>query len=216
MELFAALPLFTVAVVLISASPGPAVALILRQAALHGWRATVPTVLGLETGLFLWALAAGAGLTALIAASDTAYLVLRVVGAAFLVYLGVRAWRAGLAIDRTGSPEAVGVTIAPRPTPHARRAFAEGALVQLANPKAAAFLMALYPQFVPPGRSMLASTVALATYQVALETALYVGLAVVVARAGAWLRTPHIRRRTEFVTGSVLIGLGIRMAATQR
>lgn len=216
MELLSALPLFTVAVVLISASPGPAMALILRRAALHGWRATVPTVLGLESGLFLWALAAGAGLTALIAASDTAYLVLRVGGAAFLVYLGVKAWRAGLAIDPAGSPEGGGATGAPYPTPRARRAFTEGALVQLANPKAAAFLMALYPQFVPPGGPVLAGTVTLAAYQVALETVLYTGLAMLVARAGAWFRTPRIRRRIEFVTGSVLVGLGVRMAATQR
>lgn len=196
-EVFAALPLFTVAVVLISASPGPAVALIVRQAALHGWRAAVPTVLGLEAGLFMWALAAGGGLTALIAASDAAYLVLRVVGAAFLVFLGVNAWRAGVTIDAAtppepdaAPPEPGSADAAPRPGVPARRAFAQGAVVQLANPKAAAFLMALYPQFVPHDQPMLPSTVALASYQVLLETALYTGLAVGVARAGAWFRTP--------------------------
>lgn len=207
------LPLFTVAVVLISASPGPAVALIVRQSALHGPRSTLPTVLGLEAGLFLWALAAGAGLTALVAASDSAYLVLRVVGAAFLVWLGVKAWRSGLAAATDAAPE-VG-TAAPPLAGTALRAFAQGLIVQLANPKAAAFLMALYPQFVPANRPMLTGTVALATYQVMLETALYTGLATVVGRAGAWFRTPRIRRRTEFVTGSVLLGLGLRMAVTE-
>lgn len=67
-------------------------ALIVRRAALRGFGSTVGTVLGLELGIYLWALAAGAGLAAIVAASQTAYLVLRVVGAAFLVLLGVRAW----------------------------------------------------------------------------------------------------------------------------
>jgi threonine/homoserine/homoserine lactone efflux protein len=74
------LPAFVLAVVLISASPGPAMALIVRQAALRGLRGAVPTVLGLELGLYTWALLAAAGFAALVAASEVAYLVLRVVG----------------------------------------------------------------------------------------------------------------------------------------
>src|SRR4051812_37216605 len=92
-QLLVSLPAFLLAVLLISASPGPAMALILRRAALRGWRAAVPTVLGLELGLYCWALFAGAGFAALVAASETAYLVLRVVGAAVLLWLGVRAYR---------------------------------------------------------------------------------------------------------------------------
>ena len=68
-------------------------ALIFRRAALGGWRSAVPTVLGLEFGLYLWALAAAAGFAALVAVSETAYVVLKVVGAAVLLYLGIRAWR---------------------------------------------------------------------------------------------------------------------------
>ena len=93
MDLIALMPAFVVAVLLISASPGPAMALIVRRAAVHGWRAAVPTVLGVEFGLYIWALAAAAGFAALVAVSQTAFLVLKVVGAAVLVWLGVRAWR---------------------------------------------------------------------------------------------------------------------------
>ena len=84
---------FVVAVLLISASPGPAMALILRRSALRGFRSATGTVLGLELGLYLWALAAAAGFAALVAASEAAYLTLKVVGAGVLLYLGVRAWR---------------------------------------------------------------------------------------------------------------------------
>ncbi|MGH3383439.1 MAG: LysE family translocator [Nocardioidaceae bacterium] len=147
MDLVASLPVFLLSVVLISASPGPAMALIFRRAALRGVRATVPTVLGLEAGLYVWAIAAGAGLAALVAASESAYLVLRVVGAAVLVTLGARAWFAAWR-DRGDGPEVVAT--------NGRRsgwlAFGEGAVVQLANPKAAVFMFAFYPQFIPAGR----------------------------------------------------------------
>ena len=99
MDVAASLPAFVLAVLLISASPGPAMALIFRRAALRGLRGAVPTVLGLEAGLYAWALFAGLGFAALVAASEVAYVVLRVVGAAVLLLLGARAlhaaWRGG-------------------------------------------------------------------------------------------------------------------------
>ena len=93
MDVLSSLPAFVLAVLLISASPGPAMALIFRRAALRGLRGAMPTVLGLELGLCLGALVAGAGFAALVAASEIAYLVLRVVGAAVLLVLGIRSCR---------------------------------------------------------------------------------------------------------------------------
>jgi threonine/homoserine/homoserine lactone efflux protein len=93
--------------------------------------------------------------------------------------------------------------------------FTEGLLVMLANPKAAVFMVVFYPQFVPPGRPLFTTTAVLAVLQVALECVLYLTLATAVARAGAWLRKPWIRRRLEAVTGTVLIGLGVRLAISQ-
>ncbi len=94
MEGLSTLPAFLLAVLLISASPGPAMALIFRRSALRGLRGAVPTVLGLEAGLYVWALFAGAGFAALVAASEVAFVVLRVVGAMVLLVLGIKAWRA--------------------------------------------------------------------------------------------------------------------------
>ena len=210
MNVVEVLPAFLLAVLLISASPGPAMALILRRAALHGTRAAVPTVLGLELGLFLWALAAGAGLAAVVAASQIAYTVLRVVGAAVLLYLGVRAWRAAWTDRGEAQPPVSGSR---RST---RGAFGEGVLVQLANPKAAIFMFAFYPQFVPSDGPVLAWTAALALLQVLVETALYLALATTVGRASAWFRRPKLRRRLEAASGTVLIGLGVRVAVSPR
>jgi threonine/homoserine/homoserine lactone efflux protein len=214
MDLVATLPAFVLAVVLISASPGPAVALILRRSALRGFRATVPTVLGLEAGLYVWALAAAGGFAAIVAASETAYLVLRVVGAVVLIYLGVRSWRAAWAEREEVPPSPA--TSEDRRTPGGWRAFSEGLVVQLANPKAAVFMLAFYPQFVPADLPLFRTTALLALLQVALETALYLGLAAGVARAGAWFRGPRVRRRLEAASGTVLVGLGVRVAASSR
>lgn len=207
MDLVAVLPAFLGAVVLICASPGPAMALILRRAALHGWRATVPTVLGLELGVYLWALAAGAGLAALVAASEVAYTVLRVVGAAVLLVLGIKAWRSAWTDHGTPEPPVVRGR-------SARGAFVEGLLVMLANPKAAMFVFAFYPVFVPSTGPVLAWTAALAALQVVVETALYLGLAAAVGRAAGWFRRPKVRRTLEAVGGTVLVGLGVKVATT--
>lgn len=213
MEVLASLPAFVLAVLLISASPGPAMALIFRRAALRGWRGAVPTVLGLELGLYLWALFAGAGFAALVAASEVAYLVLRIVGAVVLLALGARALR--------GAWQQRGRAVPAPPEPPAGRrrwwgAFAEGVVVQLANPKAAVFMIAFYPQFVPAEGPVFGTTAVLGLLQVTLETVLYLALAAGVARAGGWFRRPRIRTRLDVVSGSVLVALGLRVAAAGR
>jgi threonine/homoserine/homoserine lactone efflux protein len=188
-------------------------ALILRRAALRGFRGAVPTVLGLEAGLYAWALLAAAGFAALVAASEIAYLVLRVAGAAFLIVLGVRAWRAAW-LQRRGAaevPEPVAVSPA-----RGRAALGEGFVVMLANPKAAVFMIAFYPQFVPADMPLFSTTAVLAALQVVLETGFYLAIAAGVARAGGWFRRPRVRARLEAVSGTVLVGLGLRVAATAR
>jgi threonine/homoserine/homoserine lactone efflux protein len=213
-HLLVSLPAFLLAVLLISASPGPAMALILRRAALRGWRAAVPTVLGLELGLYCWALFAGAGFAALVAASEVAYLVLRVVGAGVLLVLGIRAFRAAWRARR--DPESV---IHPQPARGRRSwwdSFGEGLVVQLANPKAAVFMIAFYPQFVPADGPVFTTTALLGLLQITVETVLYLTLAAGVARAGAWFRRPRIRRRLDAVSGTVLVGLGLRVALSSQ
>jgi threonine/homoserine/homoserine lactone efflux protein len=214
MDVVHALPAFVLAVVLISASPGPAVALILRRAALRGFRGAVPTVLGLETGLYVWALLAAAGLSALVAASEVGLIVLRIAGAVVLVVLGLRSWRAVLRDRHASADEEIVARDTGSGGTRTRRTFGEGVLVQLANPKAAVFMVAFYPQFVPDDRPLFATTALLALLQVTLETALYLSLAAGVARAGGWFRRRTVRRRLEAVSGTVLVALGLRVATT--
>ncbi len=212
MDLIALMPAFVVAVLLISASPGPAMALILRRAAVHGWRAAVPTVLGLEAGLYIWALTAAAGFAALVAVSQTAFVVLKVVGAGVLLYLGLRAWRSAWR-------GAEGHAAAEAESAGSRawwKTFGEGVVVQLANPKAAIFMVAFYPQFVPADRPLFATTAGLALVQVVLETGFYLSLAYAVGRAGRVFRSSRVRRRLDAIAGTVLVALGVRVALSSR
>lgn len=209
------LPAFLVAVVVVSLTPGPAFALVVRRTALRGLRYGVATVLGLEVGLYAWALLVAAGF-AVVAASELGYLVLKVVGCLVLGWLAVRSLRAWWRERR--APTTYDPAAAP-PAPSRRGlvwAAGEGLVVQLANPKAAVFLLALYPQFVPRDQPLFAATAALGVLQVSVETVLYVGLAVGVARAASWFRSSVVRRRLEALTGAVLLGLGIRLALSDR
>ena len=150
--------------------------------------------------------------SALVAASEVAYLVLRVVGAAVLLVLGFRAWRT--AWRGRGAP----VAVDPAPVGRGRwwGSFGEGVVVQLANPKAAVFMIAFYPQFVPADGPVFGTTALLGLLQITVETVLYLTLAAGVARAGAWFRRPRIRQRLDAVSGTVLVSLGLRVALTSR
>jgi threonine/homoserine/homoserine lactone efflux protein len=208
------LPAFALAVVVIWSVPGPAMLLVVRRAALRGTRSALATVAGLGAGLYVWALAAAAGLGAVVAASAFAYDVVRLVGAVLLVVLGARALRE--AWRHRGEGE-----VAEEPERVARRhsgwaAFSEGLLVQLANPKIAVFLLAFYPQFIPTGAPVLSTTAVLALVQVVLETLLYLPVLAGVARARAWLQRSVVRRWLEVVSATVLVALGLRVAATSR
>jgi threonine/homoserine/homoserine lactone efflux protein len=171
----------------------------------------VPTVLGLEFGLYLWALMAAAGFAALVAVSEAAFVTLKVVGAAVLLYLGIRAWLAAWRGDGHDPDDTQ-----PSGTRAWWRSFSEGVVVQLANPKAAVFMVAFYPQFVPADRPLFTTTAGLALVQVTIETAFYLSLAYAFGRAGRFFRRSRVRRRLDAVAGTVLVALGVRVALSSR
>jgi threonine/homoserine/homoserine lactone efflux protein len=183
--------------VLLSLLPGPATALVVRSAAVHGRREAFHTVLGNSTGILFWALASVLGISALVAASEAAFATLKVVGAVVLVWLGVQALR--------GSGEAR----APKP---ARTAYMQGLLTSGANPKLAVFFIALLPQFVPDGAPVLPWTLAMALILICVDVVYFSVLAWLVSRAKRAVVGSKLARRVEQVTGAVMIGLGLRVA----
>ncbi|WP_405729956.1 LysE family translocator [Streptomyces sp. NBC_00028] len=203
---------FLGACTLIAASPGPSTVLIIKQS-LHSRRSGFLTVLGNETGVFVWGLVAAFGLTALLTASEVAYDVMRVVGAVVLVAFGVQALRQARR-SRTdgaeGAGEAAGGWTGGGKSGWA--AYRGGLLLNLANPKAAVFAMSFLPQFVPAGAPHLPTMVGLAALWAVYEVGYY-GLYVwFVGRMRAVLSRAGVRRRLEQVSGGVLLLLGVRLA----
>jgi threonine/homoserine/homoserine lactone efflux protein len=192
--------------------PGPDTALVTKNAVLHGRRAALGTALGVNLGLVVWTIAAALGLAAVVRASAVAFTALKLIGAAYLIWLGIQALRAA---ERTSA--ATGVR---RPEPVRRLGGMGGArqglASNLANPKIAVLFTSLLPQFVTARAPTLMPFLLLGTIFVAMTLIWLCGYAVVAVKASPTLRRPSIARAIERFTGIVLIGLGVRLATESR
>jgi threonine/homoserine/homoserine lactone efflux protein len=153
-----------------------------------------------------------AGVAALLLASEPAFAAVKLVGAAYLVYLGTQAL---LAAFRSGGPD-MRMGAGPRRALVPAAAYRQGVISNLANPKMAAFFPSLLPQFAPGGEASFWALLLLGLIFCALTLVWLTGYAFAVARAGDFLRRPRIRRAIEGVTGAVLVALGVRLATSQR
>lgn len=192
-------------------TPGPDTALTVRNTLLGGARGGVFTAMGVAAGQVLWASAASAGVVGLLVASAPVFEALKLVGAAYLMVIGVQtlysAFRPGSA-----APSARGAARRIGPG----RALRQGLVNDLANPKIAAFFASLFPQFVPEGSASFAALMMLGLVFSAMTLAWLVAYALAVAKAGDLLRRSGIRRAIEGVTGAVLIAFGLRLASEHR
>ena len=194
---------FLLATFAIILAPGPAQALVLTRALAEGRRSGAMTAVGLNVGTLVHALAAALGLSAILATSAAAFRIVQYAGAAYLIYLGIRALRSGQAIAPVANGRA-----------SFRRAVATGVL----NPKVAVFFLAFLPQFVDPARGSAFVQFVLLGATVAVLDVLYELLLVWIATAlrGRVLSSRRFASWRERVTGVVLIALGARLAMAQR
>jgi threonine/homoserine/homoserine lactone efflux protein len=190
--------------------PGQDTALTIRNTIAGGRRAGAGTAAGVAAGQAVWTLATSAGLAAVLVASEPAFLAVKLVGAAYLVVLGVQALRDALRPAAT-RPHVAG---------HARsspgRAFRQGLLSNLGNPKMAVFFSSLLPQFAPGGEASFLGLAALGLAFCAMTLVWLMAYAAAVARAGDLLRRARVRRALDGVTGAVLVAFGVRLAAESR
>jgi threonine/homoserine/homoserine lactone efflux protein len=196
---------------LIGVAPGPDTAITTRNALVGGRRAGLFTILGVSLGLTIWTLATGVGIAALLRASEPAFVALKVAGAVYLSWLGVQAIRAAL---RTPS-SAGGGHVARRPIAP-RAAFRQGLLTNLGNPKIAVFFTSFLPQFTPAHEASFASLVLLGVLSCLLGLSWLTVYVLAIARIADFLRRPRPRRVLDLVTGTVLVGFGIRLATEHR
>ncbi|WP_345629133.1 LysE family translocator [Rugosimonospora acidiphila] len=214
MTLTSAVLSFAVVAGLLTIIPGLDTALVLRSAVRHGRRQAFVTALGIGTGSLVWGAAAAVGVSALLTASVLAYTVLRVAGAAYMIFLGARMlWTAlrGAGGDAEPTPR-----IALAASASVRLAWLRGLLTNLLNPKIGAFYVAVLPQFIPAGASHLAVGVLLATVH-DVEGMLWFTMIIFGAQAvRGWLRRRSVHRAVDGVTGSVLVCFGLKLGLSAR
>lgn len=193
---------FTGVAALLTITPGVDMALVTRTALGEGLRPALRTSAGICSGLLAWGALSAIGVAAVVAASATAFTVLKLAGAAYLVWLGVQTIRG----ERAREPEAAA----------GGPAFRRGLVSNLLNPKIAVFYSTVLPGFVAAGAALLPAFLLLAGVHVALSLVWLSGYAWAVTRAGHVLRRPRVRRALDRVTGGVLVAFGARLALTSR
>ena len=188
---------FLVVAVIVVVTPGVDMALVTKNALLHGRRAALATALGVNVGIASWTLAAALGIAAIVRASAAAFAVVKFAGAVYLVYLGLQALR---------RRERVGVV------PRRAAPFRQGLISNALNPKIAVFFTSLLPQF---GHSLPALLLLGALFN-AIGLIWLTVYALAVARGRSVLQRPRVRAALDHLSGVVLVGLGVRLALERR
>jgi|SRR5690242_12769099 len=200
-----ALIAFAAAAGLLTITPGLDTALVLRTAAVDGGRRALLAGLGVCLGCLVWGLAASVGLGGLLAVSRLAYDILRLAGAAYLIYLGIRLLTRpapSLDVESRGRSRA--------------NWFTRGLLTNLLNPKVGVFYVTLLPQFIPTGASVTGFSMALAGIH-ALEGIMWFAVLVLATRPlTRWLKRPGVAKGLDRVTGVVFVGFGVGLLLDRR
>ncbi|MFI6371187.1 LysE family translocator [Streptomyces sp. NPDC050546] len=187
--------------------PGPDMAVVTKRAVACGWRDGLRTVGGITAGLLVWGVLTVVGLAAVLAASATAYTVVKLVGAAYLVVLGVQSLL-GSRKRRAGGQG--GAAPAPAGNP-----WRTGLVSNVFNPKIAVFYTGLLPTLAPTGLSPHAGMALLVLLHAGLTVVWLSGYVALLSKARTFFERPAVRRAMDRVTGVVLIGFGVKVAATQ-
>lgn len=203
---------YLVFVVLLVLAPGPDTAVLLKNSLVGGKRGGLTTAFGVAAGNSVQATAAALGVGALITRSQPVFDAVRIVGAIYLCWLGIQAFRAarrgGGALDIETAEATEGRTRA-----HAWRWFRQGMLSNVTNPKVLALYLSVLPQFLSEGHASTQTALLLAYTVVVLGLAWQLVVVAVVERARRWIRRPRVRVSLEAITGAALIGFGIGLVA---
>lgn len=199
---------FAIAAFFVTITPGNDTVLTLKNAICGGPRDGIFTALGIGTGLFVHALLSALGLSVILLASAELFMTVKFVGAAYVIWLGAKSlWaavRGGEDLDELDGG-------CPRPQSRRMR-FREGFLCNVLNPKVAIFYLAFLPQFISPGDPVAVKSVLLAFIHYTMGIAWLVALSLGVGRARRFITRPAFRRSIDGVCGTILVGLGLRLA----
>lgn len=188
---------FLAASILISITPGAGAINTMSNGMRYGLRRTLPAIVGLQVGLGIQILVVGAGLGALLASSELAFMLIKWVGVAYLIYLGISKWREKAVDIEASSGNA--------PREGALTRFWKSVLVNVTNPKATIFMIALLPQFLDPALSRVTQFTVMGVTMIGIDILVmcgFAGLATLVAR---WLRSPRQQRLLNCLFGGLFV-----------
>jgi homoserine/homoserine lactone efflux protein len=187
-------------------SPGPGVVMTLSNSLRHGLKGTLGGILGIAAGALVVAAVSATSLGVLLATSATAFTVMKYVGAAYLVYLGIRLWRApAISYTDSGAPD-VGFS----------RRFVEGVSLQLTNPKAVFFFLSVFPQFIDPHEGYIGQFLLLVLSYSALVIVIHTTYALTARRARTWLSSARGGRLLNRIGAATFIIFGVTLAAARK
>ncbi|NMG31993.1 homoserine/homoserine lactone efflux protein [Aromatoleum evansii] len=196
---------FLAAAVVIAVSPGPGAVLSMATGLRHGYAVALRAILGLQTALLIQLAIVVLGLGAVLAASATAFLAVKIAGAAYLIWLGVRKWRAPAELLDDGAEAR-----------EARGMFLQGLLVNLTNPKAIVFMVALVPQFIDPQLPQWPQFFIIAATMVGTDMVVMSCYALLAGRCRRWLSSPRMMKAQNRVFGGMFVAAGSLLAASSR
>ena len=196
---------FLLAAILIAVTPGPGAVISMSTGMRHGYLAALTAILGLQAAILLHLMIVALGLGALLAASETAFALVKFVGAAYLVWLGIQKWRA--------APVPVDVNA---PPVRRKGLFLQGLLVNLTNPKAIIFIGALVPQFIDPAREQLGQYLTIALTLCLTDMLVMSCYALAAAKLGRWLHDPATIRSQNRLFGGLFMSAGALLAVSSR
>lgn len=200
---------FSAAAALLVVLPGPDTMVVLRSAVRGGRRRATWTALGGLTGLVIWVSVTALGLAAALRASHDLYLALKIAGAGYLVWLGIRSL-CSRGLGRSGMEPAAQARLDPAPVRFGA-GYGAGLATNLLNPKIGVLFVALLPGFIPAGHSVAGTSLLLGAIYIA-ETAVYVAVLIgLTASVQRWLANPRVRRYLDRLVGTVFVGLGVQM-----
>jgi RhtB (resistance to homoserine/threonine) family protein len=206
---------FTGIAAILTITPGSDTMLVMRSVLTRGQRAGLLTTFGICCGVFIHAVLSSLGLSWIIVRSSVAFEILKMLGACYLIFLGCQSlWQAFR--DSHQEQTARAIDAGPAHRPGARKAFIEGMLNNVLNPKVAVFYLAFLPQFINPGDPVLAKSVLLAGIHFTMGIVWLSLVTFLLGRMQVFLSRPRVKRWLEAATGFVLIGFGLRLAAEKR
>ncbi len=196
---------FLLAAIVIAVTPGPGAVISMSTGIRRGYWAALTAILGLQAALLIQLLIVALGLGALLAASETAFSTIKLLGAGYLLWLGIQKWSSSVVpLDADAPPM------------YRRGLFLQGLLVNLTNPKAIIFIGALVPQFVDPLQPQVPQYAIISATLCVIDMLVMSGYALMAARLGCWMHDPRSIRLQNRLFGGLFISAGALLAISGR